>query len=167
MVLREQRLREYVAKADAETASKSEANMNCESELAEALHTLELEKRQLEEPRADKDVAQRARKLLRSPSSSRPQIGSRVKSLFPPYIENDALFSLETDYDENIYTTAINKNHPQYMERYAAAKKKAREIEHSASVAAHVAEERAMDLVGGSGSGGAAEMLGDSLEVIQ
>ncbi|PNY29449.1 Uncharacterized protein TCAP_00639 [Tolypocladium capitatum] len=70
------------------------------------------------------------------------------------FAENERLFGLKTDYDENIYTTAINKNHPQYRERIAAAEKKAREIERSAAVTAHVAEERVMDFVGGSGPGG-------------
>ncbi|PHH92880.1 hypothetical protein CDD83_4023 [Cordyceps sp. RAO-2017] len=70
------------------------------------------------------------------------------------FAENERLFGLKTDYDENIYTTAINKNHPQYKERYAAAEKKAREIERSAPVTAHVAEERVMDHVGTSGPGG-------------
>ena len=69
------------------------------------------------------------------------------------FAENERLFGLKTDYDENIYTTAINKNHPQYKERMAAAERKVREIERSAPVTAHVAEERIMDFVGG-GSGG-------------
>ncbi|PHH79613.1 hypothetical protein CDD82_2290 [Ophiocordyceps australis] len=67
------------------------------------------------------------------------------------FAENERLFGLKTDYDENIYTTAINKNHPQYKERCAAAERKAREIERSAPATAHVAEERIMDFTGGSG----------------
>lgn len=65
------------------------------------------------------------------------------------FAENERLFGLKTDYDENIYTTAIDKNHPQYKERLAAAEKKAREIERSVPTTAHVAEERIMDHVGG------------------
>ncbi|AEO71777.1 uncharacterized protein THITE_2124615 [Thermothielavioides terrestris NRRL 8126] len=65
------------------------------------------------------------------------------------FAENERLFGLKTDYDENIYTTAIDKNHPQYKERLAAAEKKAREIERSAPTTAHVAEERIMDFAGG------------------
>lgn len=65
------------------------------------------------------------------------------------FAENERLFGLKTDYDENIYTTAINKDHPQYRERIAAAEKKAREIERSAAMTAHVAEERVMDYSGG------------------
>ncbi|KAL6824004.1 hypothetical protein V8C40DRAFT_28848 [Trichoderma camerunense] len=68
------------------------------------------------------------------------------------FAENERLFGLKTDYDENIYTTAINKDHPQYRERIAAAEKKAREIERSAAMTAHVAEERVMDYSGPKGA---------------
>lgn len=67
---------------------------------------------------------------------------------------NEKLFGLKTDYDENIYTTQIDKSHPQYRERMAAAEKKAREIEHSVATTSHVAEERIMDFVGGNDRGG-------------
>ncbi|OAA79229.1 PAB1 binding protein [Akanthomyces lecanii RCEF 1005] len=67
------------------------------------------------------------------------------------FAANERLFGLKTDYDENIYTTAINKSHPQYRERIAAAERKAREIERSAPTTAHVAEERVMDYNGSTG----------------
>lgn len=54
-----------------------------------------------------------------------------------------------SDYDENIYTTTIDKNAPNYKDRIAAAEKKAREILDIAPVTSHVAEERIMDFVGG------------------
>lgn len=73
------------------------------------------------------------------------------------FAENERLFGLKTDYDENIYTTAIDKSHPQYKERLAAAERKAREIERSAPTTAHVAEERVMDFVGGDDQGGTEE----------
>jgi PAB1-binding protein PBP1 len=63
------------------------------------------------------------------------------------FTENERRFGLKTDYDENIYTTSIDKSHPQYRERVLAADKKAREIERSAPTTAHVAEERIMDFV--------------------
>ncbi|KAF4612819.1 hypothetical protein G7Y89_g15554 [Cudoniella acicularis] len=59
--------------------------------------------------------------------------------------ENERLFGLTTDYDENIYTTRIDKSHPQYKQRLAEAEKKAREIERSAANNSHVAEERITD----------------------
>ncbi|KAI1659291.1 hypothetical protein F4813DRAFT_388000 [Daldinia decipiens] len=67
---------------------------------------------------------------------------------------NERQFGIKTTYDENIYTTAIDKSHPQYKERVAAAEKKAREIERSAAVTAHVAEERVVDYAGGEDVGG-------------
>ncbi|KFY36478.1 hypothetical protein V495_07871 [Pseudogymnoascus sp. VKM F-4514 (FW-929)] len=58
---------------------------------------------------------------------------------------NERLFGLKTDYDETIYTTAIDKSHPEYSKRYAAADRKAREIENSVSNNRHVEEERVAD----------------------
>lgn len=66
---------------------------------------------------------------------------------------NEKLFGLKTDYNEEIYTTQIDKSHPQYRERMAAADKKAREIERSVATTSHVAEERVMDFVGGDDGG--------------
>lgn len=66
---------------------------------------------------------------------------------------NQAKFGVTTTYDENIYTTAIDKQHPQYRERLAAAERKAREIERSGAMTAHVAEERVMDHAGGEDGG--------------
>ncbi|KAK2590803.1 poly(A)-binding protein binding protein [Conoideocrella luteorostrata] len=69
------------------------------------------------------------------------------------FAANEKLFGLKSDYDENIYTTTINKSHPQYRERIAAAERKAKEIERSTPATAHVAEERVMDFVGGGEAG--------------
>lgn len=70
------------------------------------------------------------------------------------FAANERQFGIKSTYDENIYTTAIDKSHPQYKERVAAAEKKAREIERSTATTAHVAEERVMDYVGGDDAGG-------------
>ncbi|CAK7236003.1 poly(A)-binding protein binding protein [Sporothrix eucalyptigena] len=69
------------------------------------------------------------------------------------FAENERLFGLKTDYNENYYTTAIDRSHPQYSERLAVAERAAREIEKSAPTTAHVAEERVMDFVGGEDQG--------------
>lgn len=61
------------------------------------------------------------------------------------FAANEQLFGLKTDYDENIYTTTIDKSHPEYNKRYAAADRKAREIENSVVNNRHVAEERITD----------------------
>ncbi|KAI1460938.1 hypothetical protein F4805DRAFT_465379 [Annulohypoxylon moriforme] len=70
------------------------------------------------------------------------------------FAANERQFGIKSTYDENIYTTAIDKSHPQYKERMAAAERKAREIERSTATTAHVAEERVMDYVGGDDAGG-------------
>jgi PAB1-binding protein PBP1 len=67
------------------------------------------------------------------------------------FAANERLFGLKTDYDENIYTTAIDRSHPQFRERIAAAEKKAKEIERTAPTTSHVAEERVMDYTGTGG----------------
>ncbi|KKF94727.1 putative protein C21B10.03c [Ceratocystis platani] len=66
---------------------------------------------------------------------------------------NEKLFGLKTDYDENMYTTSIDRSHPQYKERLASADIKAREIERSAPVTNHQAEERIMDFIGADKGG--------------
>jgi PAB1-binding protein PBP1 len=67
---------------------------------------------------------------------------------------NERQFGIKTTYDENLYTTAIDKSHPQYKERLARAEKAAKEIEGSAAITAHHAEERQMDFAGSNDAGG-------------
>lgn len=55
---------------------------------------------------------------------------------------NEQKFGLKTDYDDNIYTTPINKSDPNYEKRVKEANKIAREIESSTANNSHVAEER-------------------------
>lgn len=55
---------------------------------------------------------------------------------------NEQLFGVKSNYDENFYTTAIDRTNPQYAERAARAEKIAREIEASSALNAHVREER-------------------------
>lgn len=69
------------------------------------------------------------------------------------FAENKRLFNITTDYDENIYTTAIDKNHPQYKQRLADADRKAREIERSVATNSHVAEERVTDNLAAENNG--------------
>lgn len=69
------------------------------------------------------------------------------------FAENERLFGLKTDYDEHYYTTAIDKSHPQFTKRMAAAERTAKEIEKSAPATSHVAEERVVDYQGGAGKG--------------
>ncbi|KAI9643794.1 poly(A)-binding protein binding protein [Ciborinia camelliae] len=69
------------------------------------------------------------------------------------FAENERRFGIKTDYDENIYTTQINTNHPHYAQRLAEADRKAREIERSTALNSHVAEERIADHIGSNENG--------------
>ena len=69
------------------------------------------------------------------------------------FAENERKFGIKTSYDETFYTTAIDKSHPQYAQRMAAADKISREIQSSAATTSHVAEERVMDFAGGNEQG--------------
>ncbi|KKY23898.1 putative pab1 binding protein [Phaeomoniella chlamydospora] len=59
---------------------------------------------------------------------------------------NERKFGTKTTYDENLYTTSINRSDPSYRQREAAAAKLAREIEDSTSNNAHIREERGQAL---------------------
>lgn len=65
------------------------------------------------------------------------------------FAENERRFGVKTDYDENIYTTAINKKDPLYKQKMADAIKKEKEIMGKTAFNSHVAEERVRDNVGG------------------
>lgn len=78
-------------------------------------------------------------------SSLESSRGSTGDAGWDQFADNERLFGLKTDYDENIYTTVIDKSHPAYSQRLVAAEKKAREIERSAPTNSHVAEERRRD----------------------
>lgn len=58
------------------------------------------------------------------------------------FAANEQRFGLKTDYDETMYTTAIDRSAPSYKERAARADRLAREIEQSEVTNSHVAEER-------------------------
>ncbi|KAL9065000.1 MAG: hypothetical protein Q9157_007630 [Trypethelium eluteriae] len=55
---------------------------------------------------------------------------------------NERLYGVTTSYDENLYTTTIDRSDPKYSQMAAKAEKLAREIEGSNAMNAHVAEER-------------------------
>lgn len=58
---------------------------------------------------------------------------------------------MKSDYDENIYTTTIDRTNPLYKQRLANAERIAREIESSSTTNAHIAEERGLILGDDSG----------------
>lgn len=53
---------------------------------------------------------------------------------------NERLYGVRSDYDENYYTTALDRSHPTYKQRAAQADKIAREIEKGGSQTAQDAE---------------------------
>lgn len=57
---------------------------------------------------------------------------------------NEQKFGLRTDYDENIYTTRIDKSNPRYRQQEAEAARIAREIEGTSVDNPHVREERGL-----------------------
>ncbi|KAK4175634.1 putative PAB1-binding protein [Triangularia setosa] len=67
------------------------------------------------------------------------------------FATHERMFGKKSDYDERIYTTEIDKSHPNYEQRIAQADKIARQIEGEVPKFAHVAEERIMDFSGGDG----------------
>lgn len=66
---------------------------------------------------------------------------------------NAAKFGVHSDYDENIYTTKIDRSRPDYNDRVARAERLARKIEGSAATSSHAAEERIMDHTGAADDG--------------
>lgn len=74
---------------------------------------------------------------------------SRSNQPWDQFAANEQKFGIKSDYDEHYYTTAIDKNHPEFKSRMAMADKKAREIEGSSTSNTHIAEERVMDYAGG------------------
>ncbi|KAF2142360.1 uncharacterized protein K452DRAFT_249013 [Aplosporella prunicola CBS 121167] len=55
---------------------------------------------------------------------------------------NERLFGATSNYNEDLYTTKIDRNNPQYRQKAAEAEKIAREIESGVADNAHIAEER-------------------------
>ena len=69
---------------------------------------------------------------------------SRSNRGWDQFEANERLYGVRTDYDENFYTTSIDRSDPLYQQRSAAAEKVAREIEAGNALNAHVAEERGL-----------------------
>ncbi|KAI9678159.1 MAG: hypothetical protein M1817_006104 [Caeruleum heppii] len=76
---------------------------------------------------------------------------SRANGGWDQFEANERLYGVRSDYDENIYTTAIDRSNPLYRQRAAAADRIAREIEGGTAASAHIAEERGGPVVDDSG----------------
>jgi PAB1-binding protein PBP1 len=66
---------------------------------------------------------------------------------------NERLFGVRSDFDENIYTTRLDRSHPEYERRATEAARIAAEIEGQSTIglSAHVAEERGLAVPDDSG----------------
>ena len=71
--------------------------------------------------------------------------GNETSAGWDQFKANERLFGLKTDYDENIYTTTINRNDPQYLQKEREASRLAQEIVASTSTNSHIREERGLD----------------------
>lgn len=72
-------------------------------------------------------------------------------SSWDQFAANEQKFGTQTTYDEDEYTTSIDRSHPDYNRRMAEAARVAREIETSTASNAHVAEERRQNADRGDG----------------
>ncbi|KAL8721505.1 MAG: hypothetical protein Q9225_001850 [Loekoesia sp. 1 TL-2023] len=99
--------------------------------------------------RTDADIAghlaPRERNLQRWEPSADAEIDMSLEGTggaWDQFQTNEQRFGLKSDYDENIYTTTIDKSHPDYRRREAEALRIAQEIEGGQADNAHVREER-------------------------
>ena len=97
----------------------------------------------------------RERELQRWDAGADSSIGLALEdsgdARWDQFAANERMYGVQSTYDENIYTTAIDRNNPLYRQREAEAARIAREIEGSAPANAHVAEERHRDAERGDG----------------
>jgi LsmAD domain len=107
--------------------------------------------------RTDTDIsgslAMRERNLQRwEPTATDPSIDMSLEDSgtggWDQFEANARLFGATTNYDENIYTTRINRNDPLYKRKEAEAARIAREIEGTATDNPHMREERGHALDG-------------------
>ncbi|KAF1928540.1 uncharacterized protein M421DRAFT_148530 [Didymella exigua CBS 183.55] len=70
------------------------------------------------------------------------ELGSGGLGGWDQFATNDRLTGKKSNYDETMYTTAINRSDPEYAKRAARADRIAREIESSSATNSHIREER-------------------------
>ncbi|KAK9452912.1 hypothetical protein V1511DRAFT_513417 [Dipodascopsis uninucleata] len=79
------------------------------------------------------------------PMESLDDLTSSGDTTWDQFAVNEKLFGIQTTFDENLYTTKLDKSHPDYKRREAIAAKVAKEIEsssHGGNI--HLAEERGL-----------------------
>lgn len=104
------------------------------------------------------NIATRERELRRWQPEEAPENGlslddqrSGPNQGWDQFEANKRLFGIDSKFDENAYTTTLDRSHPQYQQREAKAAKIAADIEGQASTSAHVAEERGLNVPDDSG----------------
>jgi hypothetical protein len=76
------------------------------------------------------------------PDTTDYSLESNSAGTWDQFATNSQLFGAKSTYDENLYTTSIDRSAPSYKRREAEAERIAREIEGSTSTNAHIREER-------------------------
>ncbi|KAF8544066.1 hypothetical protein BDD12DRAFT_725027 [Trichophaea hybrida] len=99
------------------------------------------------------NTAHRERELHRWQPDESPDVNTGLEDTssgpgqgWNQFEANERLFGVKSDFDENIYTTKLDRDHPEYKTRAAAAARIAAEIEgqSTSGLSAHVAEERGL-----------------------
>ena len=83
------------------------------------------------------------------PESPKLHLDSK-RSQWDQFETNERLFGVDTDFNEEDYTTKLDRSNPDFRDREAKAIRLAKEIESSVSSNTHVAEERGQ-MVQGTG----------------
>ncbi|TRM64619.1 hypothetical protein BD626DRAFT_492463 [Schizophyllum amplum] len=68
--------------------------------------------------------------------------GASTNTSWDQFATNEKLFGVKTDFDENIYTTKLDRSHPNFKEREREAQRIANEIQGTTSSNPHINEER-------------------------
>jgi PAB1-binding protein PBP1 len=104
------------------------------------------------------NIATRERELRRWQPEETPENGLSLDEQhaapgqgWNQFEANERLFGIKSEFDENIYTTTLDRSHPQYQQREAMAAKIAADIEGQTSTSAHIAEERGLNAPDDSG----------------
>ncbi|KAI9878365.1 MAG: hypothetical protein M1830_001108 [Pleopsidium flavum] len=109
--------------------------------------------------RTDADIsgnlALRERNLQRWEPSTETDVDLSLESAggasWDQFEANERLYGVRSNYDEEIYTTSIDRSNPLYKQRAARAEKIAREIEGDSTTNVHMKEERGLTLGDDSG----------------
>ncbi|KAG8809504.1 hypothetical protein FRC17_003408, partial [Serendipita sp. 399] len=100
-----------------------------------------------QQPEATTDMANRLAALQGDEATFGPS-GGYSGAPWDQFVANEQLYGVKTDFDEEAYTTKLNRNAPGFEERERRAQKIAEEILSGQTSNSHIAEERIMNGVG-------------------